>query len=68
MTECSHSAECIELIEDKFFECKVRCNNCGGTFTEKGWGIRGVGSSFLSGAFSFFRSQVASEVYKDVQK
>jgi hypothetical protein len=39
----------MTLLEDKFLECKVRCENCGEVFTEKGWGIRGVGESYGKG-------------------
>ena len=49
MTDCPHKPEHMTLLEDKFLECKVRCENCGEVFTEKGWGIRGVGESYGKG-------------------
>jgi len=61
---CSHSTKNVTVLEDKFWECKVRCDECGVVVTEKGWGLRGVGKSFGDGIFSFFRGEIAGEVFK----
>lgn len=62
MVSCAHNEEHIKLIDEKFWDSKVRCDNCGEVFDVPGWGRRGVGGAFLDGLTAGLRGLVGSVI------
>jgi hypothetical protein len=62
MTNCLHSEEDIILVDESFWDSKVRCNSCGKTFDVPGWARRGVGKAFFDGFTGGLRSLIGAEI------